>query len=527
MLHEFMCSISIGSPMTSSDTPFTEPRICVVIGRTRHKMVQAEVQEAARRGAQMIELRLDYLGKAPDFKSLLQKKPCELVATVRRPAEGGRWNGSEESRLMLLRQAIVGGFDWVDLETDIIEKIPRFGSVKRIVSYHNMKEVPKDLEAIHESMCEKDADVVKLAVRAQKPHDVLRVIKLGMNPPKPTVAIAMGDYGAPSRILGAKYGSPFTYAAFNRDRTLAPGLLSFDELRKVFFYSRIRSDTRVYGVIGDPIGHSLSPLVHNRAFKELGINALYLPFRVPRNGLEDHMNAYSEIPISGYSVTIPHKELVLSLARETSISVEEIKAANTLLRRDDGSFEAENTDYSAAVESLIHQMTQRGKSRNEVLPSSQVLVLGAGGVARAIAYALKQEGALVTIANRTHEKAIQLADELNCRSVDWPARHKVSCEILINCTPVGMHPNVDDSPIHNSFLKPDMVVFDTVYIPETTLLVKEARNRGCQVVTGVDFFVRQAAAQFKLFTNQEPPLEVMYKVVKRALSPLQTEEEDD
>src|SRR5437660_2534017 len=146
--------------------PFADEPICVVIGRTRHKMVQIEIQEAARRGARLIELRLDFLAKAPDFKRLLDKKPCAMVATVRRPADGGRWSGTEEARQALLRQAIVSGFDWVDLENDVAEKIPRFGKVKRIVSYHNMREVPPDLEKIYESMCKLDADVIKIAVRA-------------------------------------------------------------------------------------------------------------------------------------------------------------------------------------------------------------------------------------------------------------------------------------------------------------------------------------------------------------------------
>src|SRR6516225_6846123 len=168
--------------------PSGAEHICVVIGRTRHKMVQIEIQEAAKRGARLIELRLDFLAKAPDFKRLLSPKPCALIATVRRPQDGGRWSGTEEERRMLLRQAIVAGFDWVDVETDIAEEVRRFKNVKRIVSYHNLREVPVDLEKIHERMCQQDADVVKLAVTAQHPLDNLRVLKLLKKPPKPTVA---------------------------------------------------------------------------------------------------------------------------------------------------------------------------------------------------------------------------------------------------------------------------------------------------------------------------------------------------
>ena len=207
--------------------PAGDEPICVVIGRTRHKMVQIEIQEAAKRGAQMIEVRLDFLAKAPDFKRLLANKPCALVATVRRPHEGGRWAGTEDERRMLLRQAIVGGFDWVDVETDVADEIRRYKDVKRIVSYHNLREVPANLEQIHERMCQQDADVVKLAVTAQNPMDNLRLLKLVKKASTPTVAFCMGDLGIPSRLLGAKFGSPFTYAAFNKERGIAPGILSY------------------------------------------------------------------------------------------------------------------------------------------------------------------------------------------------------------------------------------------------------------------------------------------------------------
>ena len=183
------------------------PTICVAVGRTRHKMMQAEIQQAAKQGAKLIELRLDFLAKPPDFKRLLANKPCPMIATVRRTADGGRFTGTEEERLVLLRQAIVAGFDWVDLETDIIDRIPRFGKVQRIVSYHNLREVPSDLEEIYKHMCEQDADVVKLAVTAQHPSHNLRIFSLlKNNPPKPTVAHCMGDLGICSRVLSAKFG---------------------------------------------------------------------------------------------------------------------------------------------------------------------------------------------------------------------------------------------------------------------------------------------------------------------------------
>jgi 3-dehydroquinate dehydratase/shikimate dehydrogenase len=507
-------------------TPTNGATLCVVIGRTRHKMMQAEIQEAAKRGAQLIEVRLDFLAKAPDFKRLLATKPCPMVATARRPVDGGRWSGSEEERQMLLRQAIVAGFDWVDLETDVAEQIPRFGQVKRIVSYHNLRGVPDDLEAIYEQMCGQDADVVKIAVTALQPADNLRVLNLLKDSPRPTIAFCMGDLGLPSRILNARSGAPFAYAVFNKERGIAPGIPSFEEMRKVYRFEDIRPDSAVYGVIGDPVGHSLSPLIHNRAFAAMGINAVYLPFRVPRGELGGFLKAFDELPVQGYSVTIPHKEAAAALAKHRDRSVHNIHAANTLVRGADG-WTAYNTDAAAAIESLAAHLPPGPDGSPSTLQNRSVLLLGAGGVAHALAFALRREGAVLTIANRTFERAQKLAEEVDCRAVDWNARHNVLCDTLINCTSVGMYPNMDESPIHNSFLKPTLYVFDTIYTPETTLLIREARERGCHVVTGVDMFVRQAALQFKLFTGQEPPRELMEKTVRRAMSPVTLREENE
>jgi 3-dehydroquinate dehydratase/shikimate dehydrogenase len=493
--------------------------ICVVIGRTRHKMVQAEIQQAAKQGARMIEVRLDFLAKAPDYKRLLAKKPCELVATVRRPQDGGRWSGTEEAREMLIRQAIVSGFDWIDLETDVADEIRRFKDVKRIVSYHNLREVPSDLEQIHERMCRQDADVVKLAVRGQEPSDNLRVLALMKKPGKPTVAHCMGDLGLPSRILGAQFGAPFSYAAFNKERGIAPGLPSFEEMKNVFHYDRIGAGTQIYGVLGDPVAHSLSPLVHNAAFHSLRIDAVYVPFRVPRGGLDGFLQEFESLPVRGYSVTIPHKENAAALAKHKDKSVALTQAANTLLRVGDG-FTAFNTDYQAIVDSLLANMPPSQDGSPPTLQSRTVLLIGAGGAARAIAHALHREGALLIIVNRTTTRAQKLAEEVGCRFLDWAARHSVLCEILINATSVGMHPAIDDSPIHHSYLKPGLVVYDAVYTPETTLLLREAKSRGCHVISGIDLFVRQAALQFKLFTGQEAPLEFMRMVIKRVLSPV-------
>jgi 3-dehydroquinate dehydratase/shikimate dehydrogenase len=480
-------------------------------------MVQAEIMEAAKRGAGLVEIRMDYLAKAPDFKRLLDKKPCPIVATFRRPADGGRWKGTEDERLMLIRQAVVAGFDYIDLEHDIAGKIRRFGKVKRIVSYHDFKEMPSDLEGLYKEMCGLDPDVVKIAVTPQKIGDNLRVLRLLKDAPKPTVVLCMGDLGICTRILNVKFGAPFTYAAFNPERTLAPGMLTFTDMRSIYRVEDMTPETLIFGVMGDPVGHSLSPLLHNGAYKAVGLDCRYVPFRVPRGELPAFVQTYDELPVRGYSVTIPHKEAAAKFAAGKEPAVEKIGAANTLVKSSQG-WKAYNTDLQAAIESIKAKLNEQDTP--SPLKDRTILMLGAGGVARAIAFGLATEGTQLIITNRTAERAKKLAADVGCRHVDWAARNSVVCDTIVNCTSVGMHPNVDESPIHNSALKPGMLIFDTIYNPETTMLLREAGERDCITLTGVDMFVRQAALQFKLFTNQEPPIEVMTKLVRRALSPI-------
>lgn len=497
-------------------------RVLVVIGRTRHKMVVVELDEAVKRGAQFIELRLDFLAKAVDFKRLAPLKKCPWVATLRRPADGGRYNGSEQERQVVLRQAIVSGaFEWVDLETDVADGVKRFGPVKRIISYHNTAETPANLEDIYAKMLQQDGDVYKLAVLAQSPDDVARVLHIQRTAPRPTVAFCMGDIGQASRFLSLKFGAPWIYAAFNKERGIAPGLPSLDDFRTTYPVKSITPETRVFGLLGDPVSHSFSPLLHNHMYRKLGVNALYLPFRVPRGHLPMALKAYDPIPVHGYSVTIPHKEAAAGLARESEPHVQVTGSANTLVRRDDGHFVAANTDYAAAIDSLKAHLAEKTKDGPAVqLSQLSVLILGAGGVARSVAFALHREGSQITITSRTYERAQKLAEDVKCKAVDWHARHSVTFDVLVNCTPVGMHPNVDEAPCHFSILKPGTLVFDTIYTPETTLLVREARARGADTITGVDMFVRQAAKQIELFTGMTPDADAMRALMRKALSPL-------
>jgi 3-dehydroquinate dehydratase/shikimate dehydrogenase len=495
--------------------------ICATIGRGRHSSLAEEWKAAAEAGVELCELRIDCLRRDPDLKRIFAKRPTPLVFTIRRGADGGLWRGNEEKRQALIREAIALGVDYVDLEMDIATKIRRFGKTKRIVSYHNYKTTPNEVQDITEQCDEMDADVVKVATLASSVADASHVLEAGSRSPVPTVAIGMGDIGLFTRILGAKYGAPFAYSGFNPERIFAPGMPVWSTLKRDYFYDQINAETEVYGVIGDPVAQSLSPAIHNAAFRHLGMNKVLVPFLIPAGTLEDSLKELDWLGVKAYSVTIPHKEAVVPLLAQKDGAVEKTGSCNTVVIKD-GAKIGHNTDYRAAMDSLEDALGGRtDDEESSPLFEKQVLLLGAGGVARAIAFGLSRRNASVTVTNRHDERANALAEEVGCRTINWGQRASTLSDIIINCTPVGMHPNVDDTPVGPAaFQRNNMVAFDTVYHPENTMFLKLARERGCTTVSGVDMFIGQAAHQFKLYTGQDAPLDVMREALRRKLGPM-------
>ncbi len=482
----------------------------------------AEHRHLVEQGAELIELRLDYIVGEANVKRLLTDRPGPTLVTCRRERDGGKWTKSEEQRLMLLRTAIAEGVEFVDLEDDIAGKIPRFGKTKRVVSLHDFRKTPGDLDAVHKRLAELDPDIIKICTMANHPHDNVRMLDLVGRAVIPTVGICMGDMGIATRILCGKFGSPFTYATFHHERSLAPGQLSFQQMKDVYRYDDIHRETDVYGVIADPVSHSLSPLIHNAAFAQTKLDKVYVPFRVLREDLDQFIEDAPRLGIRGLSVTIPHKESVVAKLTQADGAVRGIGAANTLVFQGTERL-GYNTDYRAAIDSLEKSMatsrphTDQGEPAPCDIRGKKALVLGAGGAGMAVVYGLTRRGARVVVADGVPRKAVELARRFDCRHVDWAARHSVAPDLLFNCTPIGMHPNVDDTPFDKHHLRPCMLVFDAVYNPENTLLIKQARQQHCKVVTGLDMFVRQACLQFKLFTGHDGPAELMRTVIKRAI----------
>ena len=492
--------------------------ICAILGRGRHTALIDEWKAAAEAGVELVELRIDCLRREPDLKRILANRPTPCVFTIRRGVDGGLWRGPEDKRQRLIREAVVAGVDYVDIEYDIAREIRRFGKTKRIISYHNLKQTPPEFQDIAEQCEEMDADVVKVAARAHSIGDSMKVLQVAAKMETPTIAIAMGELGSFTRILGAKYGAPFTYANFNVDRSFAAGMLHYDALNRDYYYDHIDASTEVYAVIGDPIGHSLSPPIHNAAFRQLGLNKVLVPIAMPAERLKATLDEVAWLGIKGYSITIPHKQAVLPLLTLADGAVERTGACNTMLMKEDGSRVGYNTDYRAAMDTLESAFAgSGGEGSASPLEGKQVVILGAGGVARPIGFGLLRRGAGVTLMNRTEERATKLAEELGCRAANWSSRASTMADVLINCTPVGMHPHLDDTPMPPAGFRPGMTVMDTVYHPENTMFLKLARERECKTVSGVDMFIGQAALQFQLYTGQDAPVDLMREVVRRKL----------
>jgi len=484
--------------------------ICIPVTAKTQERILAEMAEAAE-AADVIELRLDFAARF-DLKTLLEKRPRPVIVTNRPVREGGNYRGSEEDRLAVLRQAVELGAEYVDVELDSAGRVPPGGRTRRIVSTHDFKEVPADLRRVHAELVKSGADIAKFACMANHIADNLRVFEVLRDTKHATIALCMGEAGLISRILGRKYGNFLTFASLGKGKESAPGQISAADLRALYRYKRIGAATEVYGVIANPVAHSMSPAVLNAAFDAARRDAVYLPLKVEGDVVQ-FVNAFKALDIQGYSVTLPHKQGVLAAMDELDPLAERIGAVNTVANRG-GKLFGTNTDVTGAMKALEEAI---GGETPSPLKGKRVLLLGAGGAARALAYGLIDRGATLAIANRTYERAEKLATEVSATAHRLEDVAAVEADILLNTTSVGMHPNVDASPVPAAALRRGMVVFDAIYNPPATKLLREAEAAGCEAVSGIAWFVNQAALQFELWTGLPAPRDVMERVLRERL----------
>ena len=487
-------------------------RVCAVVAALTAKEMQRQVHSALR-GARTVALRIDWLrSDAERSRLLLGLKKLRLggavlLATCRRREGGGKFPGDIASQLFWLIQAREAGCQWCDIEMETFRELPE-GFLRSypippriLLSIHDFEQMP-DLPREVAVARYGQVDAVKIAAKAKTIADSVRLLKLARRS-RNFVAIPMGEVGTPARILTLREGSALAYAPVAE--ATAPGQVSFEQMIHLYRAHKLTRRTRVYGVIGNPVGHSLSPLMHNTAFAALGIDAVYLPFLV--NDLRDFLKAVPEFGIRGFSVTIPHKQSIIKHLKECDPLAAEIGAVNTVVVRRDGSLFGCNTDYVGILRALEKKLKLAG---------SRVLIFGAGGAARAAAFALAKAGARVGICARREKAARELARAAGGEVIPRRSLKSESFDAILNATPVGMHPHSANSPLSAHELN-CRVVMDLINRPQKTQLLKLAASKGIATVSGVEMFVPQGVAQWEIWMHQRAPEAAMRRPVLRAL----------
>ena len=491
------------------------PRVCVALGFTAPESLLDHARREIHDGEQFLEFRLDYLPDPthgiPVVRELLREHPDAVVlATCRRHQNHGHFNGSIEEQVRILEGAAAAGARAVDLEIESAERIREGLDGLRlrsflIVSYHNFESTPA-MDAVMRRMMRVEAWAYKVVTTARKPSDMLRVLTSGRAYPKARmILLAMGETGFPSRILSPAFGGIYTYAAPLSAEGTAAGQVCAKQLRGLYRIEKLAKTAKIFGVIADPVRHSLSPVIHNRAMQTRRCDAVYVPFLVQPPQLRDFMALADKLPIHGFSVTIPHKQKILRYADTIDSLARRIGAVNTFWRKA-GRWRATNTDVAGVIAPLKNRMRLTGAT---------ILVGGNGGAARSAAFALADEGAKVSITGRNPDSVRSLARLTGAEPLTTAQLEGRWFDVFLHATPLGMYPHMEKSFFEDRI--PADTVFDMVYNPLETRLLRLAREQGLQTIPGVEMFVEQAAHQFELFTGESAPRAVMQKAVLEAL----------
>ncbi len=522
------------APLAAPDPPpFSAPlghrlrvdKLCVAL-QAASPAELIERAEAALHDAKFFEFRLDALPKPaaaiePLRKFLAGHKDVMAIATCRRKQFGGNFTGALAAELDVLAKAAEAGCGIVDLEVESAEQakpaqLTHFRDGLRavgsalLISFHDFTRT-KGLDHVAARIEAFNPDFMKVVSTARSLSDNLEVLRLIENRSLSShvVGIAMGEEGLLSRLLGPRAGAAFTFAAMGEGAeaalATAPGQLTVRTLRDLYRVEQLDQATRLFGVAGNPINHSLSPLMHNTAFRRESVNAVMLPLKA--RSLDDLLNVIRELPLAGLAVTMPFKQEVLPHLANMDQLTARIGACNTLRTGADGKIYGFNTDVAGVVRPLQRRMRLQG---------ARIAVLGAGGAARAAVFGLVEQGAEVFVVNRTHETAVALARKARAKSLKHDQLAKSRFDAIINTTPCGMAGVKPALPIKENELNASLV-FDMVYNPMETPLIKLAQSRGIAVITGLEMFVQQGARQFEIWTGKPAPEAEMQRVVELEL----------
>jgi 3-dehydroquinate dehydratase / shikimate dehydrogenase len=487
-------------------------RICAVVaGRTAVEFRRLIGQ--ALKETPTVELRLDWLRtdkerhRVLDWLKRSAHRGAVFIATCRRRVAGGELAGDAGAELYWLMKAKEAGCAWCDLEIETLRELPG-GSVqdyalprKVLLSIHDFRRTPK-LPRRLEIPARGGVAAVKVAAMARKISDGMRLMRVAHRE-QPIVAVPMGEIGLPARILALREGSALAYAPVAS--ATAPGQVHLGDLKELYRAHELNRATRVYGVIGNPIAHSISPLLHNTGYVAARKNAVFLPFLVEKLG--EFVRAAPEFDLSGFSVTLPHKQAIFRYLEDCEPLAEKIGAVNTVTVKRNGRLYGSNTDHVGVRKALEGKMHLEG---------SRVLVFGAGGAARAAAFALRTAGAEVCVCARRREAAEELARAAGGEAIRRGELRERTFDAILNATPVGMYPHPEISPLELRELNCSLVM-DLIYRPFETKLLRTARAGGLRTVAGVEMFLAQGIAQWQHWMRWRAPAPAMRRAVLGAL----------
>jgi 3-dehydroquinate dehydratase/shikimate dehydrogenase len=497
------------------------PRICVSITGTEPAELLDKAETVLRENT-LIELRLDHLkapmAAQPRLRRLLETRPdAIIIATCRRAAAGGNFHGSVAAQLDVLRKAIDAGCPAIDVEIESAEATTAAeweelrARAAIVLSSHDFKATSK-LEETFGRMRAFTADFYKLVGTATCLHDNVVMTRFleQHSSEYSMVGMCMGEQGMLSRILGIRAGAAFTFGSVEHGKETAPGQPTYRELRDFYRVEQTDSVTKVYGIAGDPVSHSMSPWVMNSAFRRENVNAVYLPLQA--KSLNDLLSTVTDLPLDGLSVTMPYKQAVVEHLDNSDVLTQRTGACNTIVRGKDGRLFGFNTDVYGIVAAIEPRVPLQG---------ARILVLGAGGAARAAVFGFRAKGAEVSILNRTPATALALAKQSGSKAVKRSELPKLAFDVVFNATPVGMGAD-KRTPLEENELN-TLWVFDSVYNPIETRLLKLAQSKGCGTISGAEMFVHQAARQFEIWTGKPAPIDGIRQVLLRQLGAIGVE----
>jgi 3-dehydroquinate dehydratase/shikimate dehydrogenase len=494
----------------------TLPRICIALGLPDVPTLLEHARHEAEAGETFLEFRLDFLSNpakgADAIGGFLQQYPdCILLATCRRHQNHGKFNGSIEEQLNILDLAVRNGAHAIDVEIETAEvaqeRLNQFrGRTQVIVSYHNFEATPP-MDTVVGRMMKVQADDYKIVTTARKPSDNVRILSVAKALPKhQMIVLAMGELGFPTRVLSPVFGGVYSYAAPMYAEGTAAGQVSARQLRHLYRVERLGRSAKIYGVIADPVRHTISPAVHNRAFQSRRLDAVYLPFLVTPPCLRDFFSMAAKLPLAGFSVTIPHKQKIIRYLDTVDPLARRIGAVNTVWRKA-GKWRGTNTDAAGVTGPL---------SRLVKLARARVLIVGNGGAARGAACALSDAGAKIALVGRNADRVRALSKICGAEALLREQLGSQHFDAVVHATPLGMFPHVNECFFNGSI--PADIVFDMVYNPLETVLIQRAKEQGKVVVPGLDMFIEQAVRQFEIWTGESAPRPVMHKAALEALA---------